>query len=201
MAEITKERLEAMLRPLANSDEATERVSVKLSLAEFKPLAALALIALRQQEGMVLVPRDLLTAAGLTLPADSPNAKRVWAILNAASERDQRGAAAGDSEKPVAAVAKSEADREVCGTDTGPQSAPHPDLLRGIALGIEAARQMVGERMDSLREEANRAGYTRKGSELSQRASEAYELHQWLSTVTAADIAAKNPTDDAAGRM
>jgi len=95
--------------------------------------------------------------------------QQAYKAMLAASERDQRGAAAGDSEKPVAAVAKSEADREVCGTDTGPQSAPHPDLLRGIALGIEAAAKRADGR-------------------------HRYEVARDIRSLNPADIAAKNPT-------
>ena len=123
-----------------------------------------------QQEGMVLVPRDLLTAAGLTLPADSPNAKRIWAILNAASERDQRGA-----ERLRATTAKSppEVETSACDevrTHKHIASAPHPstDLLRGIALGIEAAAKRADGR-------------------------HRYEVARDIRSLNPADIAAKNP--------
>lgn len=166
--ERTAERVEAMLRPFENSDSATEHVSVKLSLAEFKSLANAALLALRQQDGMVRYERapalDRRIAHGDDFSGD---AWVRWTAVgqrpNAASGQDQRGAAA-QGLPAVKSASLPASDSLSPGLRSGEpvlfssgisdsaqqpaQSAPHPstDLLRGIKLGLEAAAKVCEDR-------------------------------------------------------
>lgn len=57
------------------------------------------------------------------------------------------------------------------------QGDAHPcDISRSVReQTIEQCAKVLGERLDSLRIMADRAGYTREGSDLSQRASEMYD--------------------------
>jgi len=250
MAEITKEQVEEFLQ--------FNIVPRGIAVTTFcGRLAELALTALRQQEGMVLVLKQVVNSLDRAIgdsdvthiESDSDFRERFpvqWAAsklseLLAASERDQRGAAAGASAgddvrdmmqvAPVQATAQQsvphqtaagQVERSRNGADgrvrsgdggshtaTGPSPASaaapvglanlsglgispvtelHESLLRGIALGIEAARMVVVQAHAMVSPDSP-AGTLLDGCDHTIR------------SLQPANIAAKNPTDDAAGRV
>ena len=183
---------------------------------EYDEIRRLALLALRQQqEGMVVVPRSLLKRAlargfddgtpgcGFVASKTEKEAAELSRLFNellAASERDQRGAAAASRKEDRS----SDSSRQSESTSNEPQSAPHhdkalnADVLWGIALGIEAAAKWHEERAaERLAEQENcqSLGWFETASVHAYFRATHADSAGYFRSLQPAEVLAKNPTD------